>query len=119
MSRQLREEKAAPQLRTQKGRTEVENRPRSVVTPLVETTPLQPRPGSLESKVQQLESRVDVLEAISAELEDMETLLGGAPALGLEHDFKCDCGASGFVAVHIICTKCGRDTYWGWWPKKE
>lgn len=117
--RQLRVEKAAPQSRTQKGRTEVGSRPRSAVTPLVEATPDQPRPGSLESKVQQLESQLDVLEAIIAELGDIETRLDGTPTLGLKHHFKCDCGASGFVAVHIKCTKCGRDTYWGWWPKKE
>ena len=116
--RQLRVEKAAPQSRTQKV-TEVGSRPRSAVTPLVEATPDQPRPGSLESKVQQLESQLDVLEAIIAELGNIETRLDGIPTLGLKHDFKCDCGASGFVAVHIKCTKCGRDTYWGWWPKKE
>ena len=112
--RQLREEKAVPQSRTQKGRTEVESRPRSAVTPLVETTPVQPRPGSLEDKVRQIESRVEALEAISAELEDIETRLDGTPALGLKHHFKCDCGVSGSVALHIKCTKCGRETYWGW-----
>ena len=88
--RQLREEKAAPRSRTQKV-TEVESRSQSAVTPLVETTPVQPRPGSLEGKVLQLESRVEVLEAISAELEDIETRLDGTPALGLKHHFKCDC----------------------------
>ena len=116
--RQLRVEKAAPRSRTQKV-TEVGSRPRSAVTPLVETTPVQPRPGSLESKVQQLESQLDVLEAIIAELGNIETRLDGTPTLGLKHHFKCDCGAAGFVAVHIKCTKCGRDTHWGWWPEKE
>jgi len=117
--RQLREEKTAPQSRTQKGRTEVESRARSAVTPLVGTAPVHPKQGSLESKVQQLESRVDFLEAISAELEDIEARLDGTPALGLKHRFKCDCGASGSVALHIKCTKCGRESYWGWWPEKR
>lgn len=108
--RQLREEKTAPQSRTQKGR--------SKVTPPVETTLVQARPGSLEGKVRQLETRVQSLEATSAKIEDIETRLHGTPALGLRQRFKCDCGSSGYVAIHIKCTKCGREDYWGWWPEK-
>jgi len=22
------------------------------------------------------------------------------------------------VALHIQCTKCGKETWWGWWPEK-
>jgi ParB family chromosome partitioning protein len=39
------------------------------------------------------------------------------PLVGLRQDFKCDCGAKREVAVHIMCTKCGKDTWRGWWPK--
>ena len=108
--RQLKGEKAIPQSKTQKGGAEV--------TPLTETTAVYPYPESLEIKVQQLESRVEVLETIVAELYDMENRLDGTPALGLKQRFKCDCGASGFVALHIQCTKCGKETWWGWFPKE-
>jgi len=114
---QLREEKKASQPKTEKGKGGGESHSQSTVTPLVETTPVQPGPGSLENKVRQLDSRVEVLEAISAELDDIETRLDGTPALGLKHHFKCDCGASGFVALHIKCTKCGRESWWGWFPE--
>ena len=108
--RQLREERTVPRSRTQKGRTEV--------TPLAEATSVQTRPVSLEGKVIRLESRVEILETILAELYDMENQLDGTPTLGLKHRFKCDCGASGLVAMRIRCTQCGRETRWGWFPKQ-
>jgi hypothetical protein len=104
--RQLKEEKPVSQSRTQTGGAE-------------EITPVQPRPGFLEDKFQRLESRVEILETISAGLQDIEARLDGTPALGLRQRFKCDCGASGLVALHVRCTKCGRESYWGWWPEKE
>ena len=108
--RQLREEEAVPRSTTQKGKTEV-TRP-------AEATAVQPGLGSLESKVHKLENRVEVLETMAAELYDIENRLLGTPALGLAHRFKCDCGASGLVALRIQCTKCGKETWWGWWPEK-
>jgi len=108
--RQLREKETVPQSRTQKGGVEP--------TPLVETTAVQTGLKSLEGEVQQLESRVEILEAISAKIEDIEYRLQGTPALGLKHRFKCDCGASGLVAVRFQCTKCGSESWWGWFPKE-
>lgn len=43
--------------------------------------------------------------------------LFGDPLAGLKENFKCDCGAKGEVAVSIKCTKCGKETWRGWWPK--
>jgi len=88
------------------------------VTPHVETAPVPPELGSLESKIQQLESRVETLEALGAEVEEIENRINGTPALGLRHHFKCDCDASGYVAVRIKCTKCGGEVWWGWHPEQ-
>ena len=110
---------ATSQSRTAKGKAEVESCSLSKVTPPAKAASVPPNPGALRSKVRQLESRMEVLEALSAKLEDIESRLDGTPTLGLKHRFKCDCGTSGFVALHIKCTKCGRETYWGWWPEKE
>ena len=109
--RQLREEKLVSQSRTKKGSTEVK--------PFLDKTPVQPSVVSLKNEVQELERRVEVLEAISAGLRDIEARLDGTPALGLRHRFKCDCGASGLVALLVKCTKCGEESYWGWWPDKD
>lgn len=113
--RKLKEEKTTSQPGSQRGKVELNSHPQPAVTP-VETASVQPKPEALDSKVQQLESRVEALEAMKAELEDVETRINGTPALGLKHRFECGCGASGFVALHIQCTKCGRETWWGWFP---
>ena len=103
--RQLRKETEASELKTQQGKAQAKSGP---VMPSTETTPVQPKQGSLESKVQELQNRVEMLETLRAKLEDIENRLKGTPALGLKNRFQCDCGASGFVALHIQCTKCGR-----------
>jgi len=108
--RRLREEKAMPRLITRQAKTEM--------VPLREATAVQCGLKSLETRVNQLESQVDILEAVMAGLYDMDERLDGTPALGLKHHFKCDCGASGLVALHIQCTKCGKETWWGWFPKE-
>jgi len=114
--RRLREEQTASRPRTQKGKTRAESQPQQLVTP-TETASVQSKPVSLESRIQQLESRMKSLEGLRADMEHIETRLDGTPALGLKHRFECGCGASGFVALHIQCTKCGRETWWGWFPR--
>jgi hypothetical protein len=109
--RQLREERTVPRSRTRKAGTEVK--------PLTKATSVQSGTGSLENEVQELDSRVQVLEAVVAELYDIGDQLDGTPDLDLKHRFKCECGASGLVALYIRCTKCGREAWWGWWPNKE
>jgi len=104
--RKLKEEKTISQPGSQKGKVELNSHPQPA-TP-VEMASVLPKLGSLEDKIQQLESRV----------EDMETRLDGTPALGLKNRFKCECGASGFIALHLQCTKCGRETWWGWFPEQ-
>jgi len=77
--------------------------------------------ASLESQIRDIDTRVEVLEATGADMEELEAIesrLNGTPALGLKHKFTCDCGASGFVALRIQCTKCGRETWWGWHPER-
>ena len=111
VGRQLKEEKAA------KGRGEVKSHPQPSAVSSDEIAPIEQRLASLESEIRELDTRVDVLEAIGTDLEDIEARLSGTPALGLRRRFTCPCGASGFLALHIQCTKCGRETWWGWFPE--
>ncbi len=76
---------------------------KSPVTPLAETSPIQPRMDSLESKLQQPQGHLGALEALPQQVENIESRLSGAPGLGLKHRFKCSCGASGPVAIRIQC----------------
>jgi len=34
--------------------------------------------------------------------------------------FQCDsCGSKEFVSFNVKCTKCGKQSWWGWWPLKR
>ena len=111
--RQLREEKRASQQKGKKSECSAETLPQSNEAP-VKTANTQPELQALVSRIQQLEAQ---LEALGIELEDIESRINGTPSLGLKHLFECGCGSSGFVALHIQCTKCGRKTWRGWFPK--
>ena len=106
-------EKATLQAKRGKGGVEAESRPQSAVTTAVEA-----QSGSLENKVKELEKRVQAVEALQVDLEELQNCLDGTPALGLKSHYKCDCGVSGYVALHIKCTKCGKEAWWGWYPKE-
>jgi len=67
--------------------------------------------------LQKLESCESCYQELKARLDNLEACLKGTPALGLGQRFKCDCGATGFVAIHVQCTKCGKETWWGYFPK--
>jgi len=81
--RRLRKETTASQLKTQKGKAQAKTSPQLAVISPTETTPVQRKQGSLESKVQELQSRVETLETLRAGLEDIENRLKGTPTLGV------------------------------------
>jgi hypothetical protein len=116
--RQLRDEKAAQGAGTGTAAPRgVGSAQPSAVSPKTMTA-VDQRLASLEGEIDKLTGRMETLEAASVALKNIEVRLEGTPALGLRHRFKCDCGASGFVAVRIECTKCGRETWWGWFPNR-
>ena len=86
------------------------------LAPAPEKGSIEERLTSFESPVHKLENQVEMLGASKSSLQEIEVRLKGTPALGLEQRFRCSCGASGFVALHIQCTKCGKETWWGWFP---
>lgn len=107
--RQLKQEKIASQPETERDKPD-------------QVAEVHAKPGLLEGRIEHLEARIEELGALEVKLEKklegMETSIRGTPALGLRHHFQCDCGASGFVAVHVQCTKCGKETWWGWFPER-
>lgn len=114
--RRLREEKRSSRLQAKKSKDRGQSHSQSA--PPAETAPIPPELGSLESRIQQLESSVKDLEELGADLEEIETRISGTPTLGLKQRFECDCGASGYVAVRIKCTKCGKESWCGWFPEQ-
>jgi len=53
-------------------------------------------------------------------IDDLENKLFDDPLSGARYQVTCNaCGSKGWIAAAIKCTKCGRETYFGWSPKKE
>lgn len=52
-------------------------------------------------------------------IEVIEDKVSDDPLFGARYHITCKgCGSKGWVAAKIMCTKCGRETYWGWFPKE-
>ncbi len=96
------------------------------------------RPGrpSVGDRVAELERRLDELwQAFDEQTfgrmiaEEVRSLRAGLDAVRQETStmpapprgaFTCDgCGAVGWVATHVRCTACGRNTTWGFHPKSS
>ena len=116
--RQLREERAAQRQKAPAARDGEKSLPEPTAVAPKSIAPIDQRLASLESEIDNLRGRIETMETASATLKDLEARLDSTLGLGLRKHFKCDCGASGFVALHVQCTKCGRESLWGWFPKE-
>jgi len=57
---------------------------------------------------------------LEGRIDELEAEVSANPLSGAEYQITCKgSGNRGWIAVAIKCTKCGRETYWGWWPKTE
>jgi len=53
-------------------------------------------------------------------IDNVENKTSDNPLSGARHQITCkSCGSKGWIAAKIMCTKCQRETYLGWWPEKE
>ena len=56
---------------------------------------------------------------LEGRMDDVESEVSGDPLAGAKYQITCEsCGSKGLIAAAIKCTKCGRETYRGWLPKK-
>ena len=50
----------------------------------------------------------------------VKTRVSNDPLSGARYLVTCkSCGSKEWIAAAIKCTKCGHETYLGWWPKEE
>lgn len=115
--RRLKQEKMDEQAKLEREKARDTSKTRALLASPLEKTPTDRELVSLERRILEIETQVEVLKAIGASVQAIEARMEGTPALGLKQRFECECGASGFVALHIQCTKCGKETWWGWPPK--
>ena len=54
---------------------------------------------------------------LEGRMDDVESDVSGDPLAGAKYQITCESCGKGLIAAAIKCTKCGRETYWGWLPK--
>lgn len=71
-------------------------------------------------KGQASQQTVEQLQALSNRVEEVWGHLKDTLGYRAKQTFTCDrCGQHGTVATPIKCTNCGKQNWWGWWPKKK
>ncbi len=89
------------------------------------------RMSQLETKMEQLSGSLSQVPAnmqqmaarfqeIRGQVEDIVGCLKLTPGLAAKKTFQCGhCRTKGYVAVHVQCTQCGKNTLMGWWPARK
>ena len=79
-------------------------------------TRFEPRLVTIEKTAASITKAV---EGMLEDLEDLEQQVEGSPFSGLREEFRCECGAKGFVQARVCCTACGQEAGYGWWPQES
>jgi hypothetical protein len=59
------------------------------------------------------------IQTLAEELKRISVNLQNTPGYGIRRQFKCEkCDDQGFVATMFRCTRCGHESWRGWWPQK-
>lgn len=69
---------------------------------------------------QVIQSNADSVREVRNRLEVISTNLQRTLGYDIQRTFGCKaCGSEGLVATQVVCSKCGNEGWWGWWPKEE
>jgi len=59
------------------------------------------------------------LQELSVQVDGILEKLPSTAGYDIGKTFRCNsCDSQGMVAIRVKCTECGRENWWGWWPKK-
>jgi hypothetical protein len=112
---QLKKEKAVPSTppqpapRTSASKNSVQTR----------SAPAANRAVNRSSEIQILRATVTDLQRRLAKMEIAMAEAQQNKSPNINKMFHCDsCDSHGLVAFSSKCTKCGKQTWWGWWPQK-
>jgi len=73
----------------------------------------------IRKKPQDLQSVANRLQDVTEQVEETARKLRSTPTYNIGEIFQCNsCDSKGLVAIQVKCTECGREKWWGWWPKE-
>ena len=72
----------------------------------------------LNVKPEDFGEMVERVKDLGSQVKTMSAKLQGTLGYDIYHSFECDkCGTQGYVSTVFHCTKCGGESWRGWWPK--
>ena len=76
--------------------------------------------GAIGQLRQVLQAVAAQVQALCGTVDSISKNLQATPVYGLRHSFTCrSCRSTGVVTVRIRCTRCGQESWWGWYPQAE
>lgn len=67
----------------------------------------------------EIQNASGLLQGLEGKVGQIEEKLRTSLGIGVRDTFKCThCGTTGLVAIHLRCTKCSHETWWGWWAPR-
>lgn len=73
----------------------------------------------LRKQPQDFQAVIDELQEVSDQVEEISEKLRNTPVYDMREIFQCNvCDSHGLCAIRVKCTECGRENWWGWWPKQ-
>lgn len=74
----------------------------------------------VRSLSEQLKTATDRTQEMGGQIETISADLASTPGYGAQRTFQCGaCGSSGVVAYQLMCTSCGDENWYGWWPQGQ
>jgi hypothetical protein len=91
---------------------------------------LAERMGKIEGSMGRLELKGDFCgdgggtgkpdKAVENQMKEITRCVQKTLGYNISKTFKCrSCAGIGMVAIRVKCTKCGKESWWGWWPIKD
>lgn len=75
--------------------------------------------GACGPSAQEYQALMNQVRKLTAQVEGLTRAAQATPGFGSRNSFTCSsCGAQGMVATVVRCTKCGKDKWLGFWPRK-
>lgn len=76
--------------------------------------------GAIGQLRQVLQAVAGQVQALGGAVDSISKNLQATPVYGLRHSFTCrSCRSTGVVTVRVRCTRCGQESWWGWYPQAE
>ena len=65
-------------------------------------------------------STMDCFDKLNEQVMTISEQLKGTAGYNINKTYTCrQCGSLGIVGIRVRCNQCGKEDWWGWWPKKN